>query len=87
MLALVESPASSNVEYVIGGKQLTAADREAAAQLLADDAMRLRCGKSPTLTRWRANRDGGPAADRSGSRSGPGICRDRVRAARSSRKR
>jgi len=31
-----------------------------AAQLLADDAMRIRCGKSPVLARWRARRDGGP---------------------------
>jgi hypothetical protein len=30
--------------------------------MLADDAMRIRCGLSPVLARWRARRDGGPAA-------------------------
>ena len=60
LLALADNPAASEVEYVIGGQQLTAADRELAAQLLADDAMRIRCGDSPALARWRARRDGGP---------------------------
>lgn len=31
-----------------------------AAQLLANDAMRIRCGKSAVLERWRTRRDGGP---------------------------
>jgi hypothetical protein len=62
MLALTESQAPFGVEYVIGGQQLAAADRETAAQLLADDAMQLRCGRSPAFTRWRASRDGGPSA-------------------------
>lgn len=62
MLALAEYVAPSGVEYVVGGQQLAAADRETAAQLLADDAMRIRCGESPVLTRWRARRDGGPVA-------------------------
>jgi hypothetical protein len=60
LLALTESPAPSEVEYVIGGQTLAATDRETAAQLLADDAMRIRCGESPVLARWRARRDGGP---------------------------
>jgi len=60
LLALEESPENSKVEYVIGGLELTGADRESAAQLLADDAMRIRCGKSPVLARWRTRRDGGP---------------------------
>lgn len=58
LLALTAGPAASKVEYAIGGQALTAADREAAAQMLADDAMQLRCGRSPTLDRWRAVRDG-----------------------------
>ena len=62
LLAMTESPGTSDVEYVIGGQQLADADREVAAQLLADDAMRIRCGKSPALARWRARRDGGPPA-------------------------
>jgi hypothetical protein len=61
LLAMTENPDGSDVEYVIGGQQLAGADREMAAQLLADDAMRIRCGKSPALARWRARRDGGPA--------------------------
>src|SRR5581483_4573628 len=60
LLAVTGSPDPSDVEYVIGGQKLTGADREAAAQLLADDAMRIRCGQSPVLALWRACRDGGP---------------------------
>jgi hypothetical protein len=59
LLALAENPVPSGVEYAIGGQNLPAADREIAAQLLADDAMRIRCGDSPALARWRARRDGG----------------------------
>jgi hypothetical protein len=59
LLTLTESPKDSKVEYVIGGLELTGTDRGAAAQLLADDAMRIRCGESPILERWRARRDGG----------------------------
>jgi hypothetical protein len=39
---------------------MTSGDVEAAAQMLADDAMQIRCGDSPTLASWRARRDGGP---------------------------
>ena len=60
LLALAENPVPSGVEYAIGGQNLAAADRETAAQLLADDAMRIRCGNSPALARWRVRRDGGP---------------------------
>jgi hypothetical protein len=59
LLAMTENTDGSEVEYVIGGQQLADAKRETAAQLLADDAMRIRCGKSPVLARWRARRDGG----------------------------
>jgi hypothetical protein len=54
------SPAGSPVEYVVGGQQLTGSARETAAQLLADDAMVIRCGNSPVLAHWRARREGGP---------------------------
>ncbi len=60
LLAMKEGPDGCQVEYVIGGQELTGADWETAAQLLAADAMRIRCGKSPALARWRARRDGGP---------------------------
>jgi len=59
LLALTASPDGSRVEYVIGGQELTGRKREIAAQMLADEAMRIRCGTSPALTRWRARRDGG----------------------------
>jgi hypothetical protein len=58
---MVESPDTSPVEYIVGGRTLSGANREAAAQLLADDAMSIACGKSPALDRWRARRNGGPA--------------------------
>jgi hypothetical protein len=60
LLTLTENPKNSKVEYVIGGLQLAGADRESAAQILADDAMRIRCGESPVLIHWRTRRDGGP---------------------------
>src|ERR1022692_142863 len=66
LLALKGSPENSKVEYVIGGLELTGTDRESAAQQLADDAIRIRCGKSPMLARWRTRRDGGP--DETGAR-------------------
>jgi hypothetical protein len=60
LLGMVENTGASEVEYVLGGQSLPSADRERAAQMLADEAMRIRCGNSPALTRWRARRDGGP---------------------------
>ena len=60
LLALADSPDRSRVEYVVGGQQLTGRKRELAARMLADEAMRIRCGASPVLARWRARRDGGP---------------------------
>jgi hypothetical protein len=60
LLALTSCPANSPVQYVIGGMSMADMDVEAAAQMLADDAMRIRCGASPVLATWRARRDGGP---------------------------
>jgi DNA-binding transcriptional LysR family regulator len=60
LLSMSENTGTSKVEYVIGGQLLPDPNREQAAQILADDAMRIRCGNSPALTRWRARRDGGP---------------------------
>ena len=60
LLALANSPAESAVEYVIGGLELGAAEREWAAWLVAETAMQITCGVSPVLDRWRARRDGGP---------------------------
>ena len=59
LLVMSEHDGNPGLEYVIGGVNLVGPDREQAAQLLADDAMRIRCGKSPVLARWRARRDGG----------------------------
>ncbi len=58
LLQLTAGPADSPVEYVIGGHTLAPQAREQAAQMLADDAMEVRCGPSPALDRWRAVRDG-----------------------------
>lgn len=62
LLELVDSPATSEIEYVTGGTTLIGCAREAAAQLLADDAVSLACGTSPVADLWRARRDGGPPA-------------------------
>ena len=62
LLAMTSNPVQSQVEYVVGGLHLAGADREAAAQLIADTAMTIACGASPALGRWRGRRDGGPAA-------------------------
>ena len=61
LLELSDGPSGSPVEYVIGGLRLSGSDREAAAQLLADTAMRIACGRSSVLDRWRRRRDGGAA--------------------------
>jgi hypothetical protein len=61
MLDLICGPAGSPVEYVVGGQHLIGAARETAAQLLADDAMVVRCGSSPVLDHWRTRRGGGPS--------------------------
>lgn len=66
LLSLIESPQSSPVHYVVGGVAMTAADRESAAWLVADDAMAVACGNSPALSWWRQRRDGG--AQQTGSR-------------------
>lgn len=59
LLGLVQAPPGSVVEYMIGGRALTGKDREAAAQLLADDAVATACGTAPVLGWWRDRRDGG----------------------------
>jgi len=59
LLVMSEHDGNPGVEYVLGGVNLVGPEREQAAQLLADDAMRIRCGRSPVLGRWRARRDGG----------------------------
>lgn len=61
LLALVPSGGQSLVEYEIGGPGLIGAGREAAAQMIADDAMEVACGASSVLKWWRDRRDGGPA--------------------------
>lgn len=62
ILALVDSPIAARVEYVVGGSGLQTGgpDRECAAQLIADAAMKIACGNSSVLDRWRRRRDGGP---------------------------
>jgi hypothetical protein len=62
VLSFVESASPLPVDYAVGGTELTIENREYAAQLLADDAMRIRCGDSPVLETWRSCRDGGAPA-------------------------
>ena len=82
LLAITDSPGPADVEYVIGGQHLTGGDRELAAWLLADDAMRIRCGQSPVLARWRARRDGGPPVTGAAAEAVRAYAGDRVRPAR-----
>lgn len=63
LLALVPSDVQSQVEYEIGGLGLIGVNREAAAQMIADDAMVVACGASSVLTWWRDRRDGGAAQE------------------------
>ena len=59
---MTDSAGPCDVEYVIGGQHLAGADRERAAWLLADDAMRIRCGRR---RRWPGGVPAGMAARRS----------------------
>lgn len=61
LLSMGPAPVET-VEVALGGGQLDPSGRERAAQILADDAMAIRCGRTPMLDRWRARRDGGPPA-------------------------
>ncbi|MDV6247032.1 hypothetical protein [Rhodococcus opacus] len=61
LLSLVDSPTTSEVEYVVGGNALNGPDRDDAAHLLADESMTIACGRAPALDWWRTHRDGGPA--------------------------
>lgn len=58
LLGLTAWPPDAGCAYIICGPTASAADLEAAAQLIADDAMRIRCGGSSVLDKWRARRDG-----------------------------
>jgi hypothetical protein len=59
VLGFIDSTSALPVDYAVGGIELSGENREYVAQLLADDAMRIRCGDSPLLRSWRARRDGG----------------------------
>lgn len=61
LLSLVDSPATSEVEYVVGGSALNGSARDDAAHLLADESMTIACGRQPALDWWRTRRDGGSA--------------------------
>ena len=61
LLSLVDSPTTSEVEYVVGGTALNGSDRDDAAHLLAEESMTIACGRAPALDWWRTHRDGGPA--------------------------
>ena len=81
LLVMSEHDGNPGVEYVIGGVNLAGPEREQAAQLLADDAMRIRCGRSPVLGRWRARRDGGSLLSGAAAEAVRDLRRDRLWAA------
>lgn len=60
LLGLVDSPPSAKCSYVVAGETAGSAELAAAARMLADDAMALRCGASPVLSTWRGRAAGGP---------------------------
>jgi hypothetical protein len=60
MLGLTEGPAAAECRYLIAGSAATETDLATGAALIADDAMRLRCGQSPVLALWRARAAGSP---------------------------
>ncbi|MEV5753651.1 hypothetical protein AB0L00_38015 [Actinoallomurus sp. NPDC052308] len=59
LLSLTAWPGDAGCAYMIGGLTAGAAELEAAAQMIAEDAMRIRCGESPVMDKWCARRDGG----------------------------
>ncbi|MFC0550507.1 hypothetical protein ACFFHJ_06385 [Planotetraspora thailandica] len=64
LLAVAQWPESAGCSYLLGGLEAGPDDLEKAAQMIADEAMRIRCGSSPVLARWRERRDGeGGSAD------------------------
>lgn len=58
LLGIALHPVDAGCSYLFGGLDVTADALHPVARLLADDAMRLRCGSSPALSKWRARRDG-----------------------------
>ncbi len=60
LLGLVGSPNTAKCSYVVAGGTAGPAELAAAARMLADDAMALRCGASPVLSTWRSRAAGGP---------------------------
>lgn len=59
MLALTPGPSSSSVSYHFGGPALSPAHRQIAVEMLAIDAMRIRCGEGPAFRSWNERRLGG----------------------------
>ncbi|MFI7632301.1 hypothetical protein [Microbispora rosea] len=58
LLAVVQWLENAGCSYLFGGLEADQDDLEKAAQMIADDAMRIRCGSSPVLARWRERRNG-----------------------------
>ncbi|MDB5059555.1 MAG: hypothetical protein JWO59_3027 [Chloroflexi bacterium] len=57
LLAIAAWPESADCSYMFGGLRATDSDLHTVARIIADEAMRLRCGASPALAKWRARRD------------------------------
>lgn len=60
LLGVTPGPGASACSYEIAGVAATPTSLRRAAETIADEAMRLRCGKSPVLDLWRARAAGGP---------------------------
>jgi hypothetical protein len=60
VLGIVAGPGSAQFPYKVAGLAATSAALTEGASLIADDAISLRCGKSPLLQSWRLRAAGGP---------------------------
>jgi hypothetical protein len=60
LLGIVPGPGSAACSYQIAGASASDARLRRAAEMIAEDAMQLRCGKSPVLDVWRGRAAGGP---------------------------
>lgn len=62
LLGLSPGAKTSKVQYVVGGMGLDSKQVEEVAQLLAEEAMLVRCGAQELIDIWRIRRDGGISA-------------------------
>ncbi|GAA4102705.1 hypothetical protein [Nonomuraea soli] len=63
LLGIVARPENAGCSYLFGGPDAGQEALETVTRLLAEEAMRLPCGASPALDKWRARRDGCAASE------------------------